>query len=136
MATLSNNDIARAIYFSGKGKEGKALQEVLQNTVRFLSRRRLLSKSNAILASLERIENQERGVLVAQVWSKAKLDANTKKELLQILKNRYEGKDFTLIENIDEGLLGGFRIRIGDELIDLSLKNKINKLQEHLTRNI
>ncbi len=136
MATLTHNNIAKAIYLSGKGKKGKALDEVLRNAVSFLNRRKLLSKSQAILSSLEKIENNDNGILKAEIWSKNRLDSGTKKKLLQILKNRYKGKDFILTENIDESLLGGFKVRIGDELIDLSLKNKIYELQEHLTRNI
>ena len=38
-------------------------------------------------------------------------------------------------EKIDEKLLGGFRIEVNDEVIDLTLKNKIFKLEEYLTRS-
>src|SRR3989344_4579621 len=131
MATISHNDIAHAIYLSGKGKKGSAQGEVLRNAVSLLSRRRLLSKSQAILASLEKIENKDNGILKAEVWSKDKLDSGTKKELLQILKKKYGDKDFVLVENLDMNLLGGFKIRINDELIDLTLNNKIKKLKEH-----
>ena len=39
-------------------------------------------------------------------------------------------------EILDEKLLGGIRIEINDEIIDLTVKDEIKKLQEYLTRKI
>ena len=39
------------------------------------------------------------------------------------------------LENLNEKLLGGFKIEVNNELIDLTLKNKIYRLQEHLIRS-
>jgi F0F1-type ATP synthase delta subunit len=68
MTTISNNDIARAIYLvaKDKGKEPGVLKEI----VSFLSRKRLLTKSPEILARLEKIVNEENGVVVVKVSSK------------------------------------------------------------------
>ena len=53
-----------------------------------------------------------------------------------ILKERYQQKEVILVEVLDEKLLGGFKMEVNDEVIDLTIKNKIGKLQEYLTRNI
>ena len=42
---------------------------------------------------------------------------------------------FIFNEVLDEKLLGGFKIEVNDEIIDLTIKNKLEKLQEYLTRN-
>jgi F0F1-type ATP synthase delta subunit len=36
---------------------------------------------------------------------------------------------------VDEKLLGGIKIKVGDEIIDGTLKNKIKKLENHLIIN-
>ena len=53
-------------------------------------------------------------------------------EIKKILKNRYEASDITLHAHEDLTLIGGVKIEANDEMIDLSLKNKVRQLQNHL----
>lgn len=135
MATISNNDIAQAIYLSLKDKSSSELEKALRNVVRFLDKRKLLSRSREILSSFKKIVNQDKKVVEVKISSKQKIDNEIKKELISIFKKRYGEKEFIFLENFDEKLLGGFKIEIMDELIDLTFKNKIYKLQEYLIRN-
>ncbi len=134
MATTSNNTIAHAIYEVTKGKSGGELTSAMGDVMKFLVRKRLLSRSPGIVTSLEKIINKEEGVVKAKVLSARKLDHDIKTKIIQDLEKRYGAKKIILEEEINEKLLGGVKIEIGDEVIDLTLKNKINKLQEHLTR--
>ena len=136
MATISNNDIARAIFSLSKGKSHSELSVVLNKVAKFLFRRRLLSKSTEILSRLSQIINQEEGRTVAKISSVEKLDHKTKTHLEQALKKRYSTKEVILVENLDQKLLGGLKIEVNDEVIDFSIKNRVGKLQEYLTRQI
>lgn len=136
MATLSNNDIARAIYLVSKDKTHTELHDVNKKVVEFLARRRLLSKTPDILERLDKIINYESEKIVVKVSSVRKLKEELKKELIFFLKKRYRVKEVVLTETLDEKLLGGVRLEINDEIIDLTAKNKIKKLQEHLIRKI
>jgi F0F1-type ATP synthase delta subunit len=51
------------------------------------------------------------------------------------LSKRDPGKSIVLEEKIQERLLGGLRLEMDDEVIDLSLKNRINKLEAYLTKS-
>ena len=51
----------------------------------------------------------------------------TKKELTSFLRERYKAKEIVFTETINEKLLGGIRVEINDEIIDLTVKNKIKK---------
>ncbi len=128
MATLSNNEIAKAIYLSSK--DGVSPKEVVQ----FLARKHLLSKSSGILSALERIISQEEGALSVKAISAKKLSTTARHELVQTLKKRYSAKEIALEEKLDERLLGGVRLEVNDEVIDLSTRNKLNQLQKYLTR--
>ena len=134
MSAISNNDIARAIYSASK--DDIPAGQFYSKVISFLNRRRLLSKAPAILLSLNKIINDEEGKVVAKVSSKSRLGEKTKKELEHILSKRYSGKSVTLAENLDERLLGGFKIEVNDEVMDLTIKNKIGKLQEYLTKSV
>jgi F-type H+-transporting ATPase subunit delta len=136
MTTISNNDIARAIYLVSKDKTSAELHETNKKVVKFLARRRLLSKSGDILERLNTIINQENERIIARVSSTKKLKEESNKELILLLKKRYGAKEVVLVETLDEKLLGGIRVEVNDEIIDLTVKNKFKKLQEYLIRKI
>ncbi|MCM2339513.1 MAG: F0F1 ATP synthase subunit delta [Burkholderiales bacterium] len=134
MATLSNNDIARAIYGATKDKNKEELSLVFTKVAEFLDRRRLLSRAPDILKKLNEIINKDESRIEVKVLSAKKISEKIKSELVQNLSKRYKVKEIVLLEKIDEKLLGGIRLEINDEVIDLTVKKKISKLQEHLIK--
>lgn len=136
MAKISNNDIAKAIYLISKDKADNELKDVNVKIIQFLARKRLFSKTPDILQKLNNIINKEKEKIIVKISSKEKLNEEIKKELTFFLKERYKIKEVDFIERLDEKLLGGIKLEIGDEIIDLTVKNKIKKLQEHLIRKI
>ncbi len=134
MATISNNDIALAIYSISKNKSKEELPAIFKKIIQFLDRRRLLSRKADILEKLDKIINLEEGRIVVKVSSARKLSEKIKKDLISLLEKRYKVKEIVLIERLNEKLLGGMRLEIDDEVIDLTVKRKIEKLQEHLIK--
>jgi F-type H+-transporting ATPase subunit delta len=132
MTAISNNNIAEAIYLAAK--DSKEEVQFFKKVVHFLVRKRLLSKSKEILLHLNKIINDVEGKIMVKVSSQRKLNENSKKEIIQVLSRRYGEKNIILEEKLDEKLLGGFKIEAKDEIIDLTIKNKLGKLQEYLTR--
>ncbi len=72
-----------------------------------------------------------KGIAMATVETPYKLDAKQKKEMEQLVMN-ITGKKAELEEKIDESLIGGFVLNIGDQQIDESVKNKLAKIQRAL----
>ena len=136
MASISNNNIARAVYAASKEKSMADQPVFLKNVVQFLARKKLLSKSGDILGRLNKIINDEEGKVAVKISSAEKISDHTKKELMQSLSKRYGGKEIILEEHLDEKLLGGLRIEVNDEVIDLTIANRMKKLQEHLNQGI
>ena len=136
MSTVSNNDIANAIYLVSKDKKETELRDIDSKIVKFLARKRFLSRSTDILERLDKIINYQNKKIIAKISSAKKLKEEIKIELALFLKKRYKIEKVVFNETIDEKLLGGIRIEVDDEIIDLTIKNKIRKLQEHLTRKI
>lgn len=129
MPKISNIDIAQAIYLATKDKTGAALHESVSAAAKTIKRRGLLSRAPAILESLEKIVDRAEGTVRAKVTSARKLHSETKTHLKNKLETRYRAKKIIFEEFLDENLLGGMRIEAEDEVIDLSLREKIKKLQ-------
>ena len=134
MTATSNNDIARAIFLSAKDKRGNELAKVLHNATVFLHRKKLLPKAGFIISALKKIVDKEENRMTVKVASARKLNRENKNNLAEMIKKRYSANEVNIIENLDENLLGGMRIEANDEVIDMTIKNKINLLQKYLTR--
>ena len=64
------------------------------------------------------------------------MSEESKKSIIDSIKKRYSAKEVVLEERYDENLLGGMKIEANNEIIDLTVKNKIKKLQEYLIRKV
>jgi F-type H+-transporting ATPase subunit delta len=136
MATVSNNDIARALYLSLKDKSTAEQSLLFPKFTKFLVRRRLLSQAPEILLRLDKIIDEAEGRIVVKISSKEYLRESVKKEIANVLKKRYSAEKVVLVENLNDKLLGGFKIEVNNEVIDLTVKNKFNNLQEYLIKSL
>ena len=69
-----------------------------------------------------------KGIQKADITSAIALNAEQKKTVTGIVKD-YTGKEVELTEHIDESLIGGFILRVGDQQIDDSIRRKLNDLK-------
>lgn len=135
MATISINNLAKAIYESSLNKDGNELDMVVKNTVKLLSDKHMLGKSKDLLDRLEKIVNKSEETIKAKISSKEDLSKKIINEIEEFIKERYKVKIAILEFEINDKLLGGIKIEVGDEVIDMTLKNKIHKLQNYLITN-
>ena len=135
MATVSIKNLAYAIYESSKDKEGTDLDIVMKNSVQMISDKHLLSKSHLILSELEKIVDKEKGRLRVRVNSNTKITDKAQEESIDFIKKRFKIKEVILELKEDPKLLGGIKLEIGDEIIDTTLKHKLDQLQNYLITN-
>jgi F-type H+-transporting ATPase subunit delta len=69
-----------------------------------------------------------KGIQKAQITSASALTADQKAKVTAIVKE-FSGKEVELTETIDESLIGGFILRVGDQQVDDSIKRKLNDLK-------
>ncbi len=135
MKLRSTKTLAEAIYESARGKSGAELSGTLANVVEFIEKNQLLGKSKEILSHLERIIDKDEKVVRAKVESASVLSKKTLEELSLNLKKRYRAETIE-IDNIENtNLINGIKVIINDEIIDLTLANRLHQLQNHLIKN-
>jgi len=76
---------------------------------------------------IDEVQNRQKVVLVSTV----KLDNTILEQLRGILKNQLQ-KEIIFIEEIDESILGGIVLKIGDVIIDASLASDLNRFGNSL----
>jgi len=67
----------------------------------------------------------------AHIESALKLDPQTSQQIVDRLKRKY-GNDLTADFDVDPALLGGLRVRVGSDVWDGTLRNRLERLQQQL----
>jgi F-type H+-transporting ATPase subunit delta len=132
---VSPKTIAEAIYSGAHNKEGKDLSAFLEDTVSFLSKNRLIGKYKEVLEHLQNLIDKKEHRVRVTVTTAEKLTPKMLTELSTNLKHRYKAEEIEIDEKHDPSLIAGVKIRAYDEVIDMTLSNKLHQLKTHLTKN-
>lgn len=134
MSQLSYNDIAKIIYIASKGKKDEDLTTFVEEVFHFLQKQKLVNKSSIILKKLENIFNEEEKIIVAKLYSVSALSPEVKNKIKNFITEKYNAKQVFFLEKHDPKLIGGLKIEIRNEIIDLSVSNKLKNLKNHLIK--
>ena len=86
-----------------------------------------------IATSFDALVKEHKGIVPVTLISAKKLDDQTKKSILDKVSSSVEGT-IEVNEILDESLIGGFVVRMGDTQIDASISSQFNNLKQRLTR--
>lgn len=116
---------------------GKKLTDEEHNFVSLLAQNHRLQIMPYIAKIYEKLHTTEAGIVKARVISATKLSANQKEKLQQALQKRLQRvgavREPSVLEyEIDKSILGGLIIWVGDQVIDGSIRNKLNRLEQYL----
>jgi F-type H+-transporting ATPase subunit delta len=98
----------------------------------------LITKKNreSILAEvsieLQAQYNALKGLQVADITSTIKLDDDLRKKFNELVEE-VSGKKASLNEIIDESIVGGFILNVGDKRLDQSIKTQLHNIKRELT---
>ncbi len=81
----------------------------------------------AILAALQRLTRLELARRKVTVESAVEMDAATRQRVIAGLATQY-GPDLAIQYQVTPALLGGLRIRVGDDVFDGSVQNRLDRL--------
>ena len=71
---------------------------------------------------------------VAYVISAVELSKDEKQEIVQKLLNTTSYVEFIMNYSVDASLIGGVVIRIGDRVVDSSIRSKLNRMAKELSQ--
>jgi F-type H+-transporting ATPase subunit delta len=131
---ISVQQYAQSLFVLVCDKSEKEVRIILPSFVKLLGRNQDLNKEAAIIEIFQEIWNKENGELLATLSSARELGKETKEMVVDYLKEKTAAQKINLKENIDEGLLGGFVLRYGSQILDGSLKTGLLNLKARLEK--
>ncbi|MDF7777554.1 F0F1 ATP synthase subunit delta [Sphingomonas sp. AOB5] len=121
---ISRTDSAKAVAAVAKVLK---LDSTVSNFLGVLANNRRLNQLPAIIRSFRALASAHRGEATAEVVSAHPLSAAQVTELKQQLRTRL-GRDVSVDLSVDPSLLGGLVVKIGSQMIDSSIKTRLNSL--------
>jgi F-type H+-transporting ATPase subunit delta len=126
-------------YFSTKEKQdslGRLLDGADEELLNFLSL--LIEKHRMpvifrIRAEYERLWDEENRTLPVEITSAIELDQATTESLGKKIGER-AGRKVTLAAHVDPNILGGIVVRVGNSILDASIRNRLEQLRRHVAQ--
>ena len=140
-AEVSKDDTVQQVIHSSMAPEqlaqlfnqicGEQLNEQGQNLIRVMAENGRLSVLPAVVAEFSAWKAELDKELEAQITSAAALSEAEKAKIQKSLEARYQ-RTVRLNCQLDPSLMAGLVIKIGDDIIDASVRSKLNRLAEAL----
>ena len=80
--------------------------------------------------------NTIKGIVTAEITSAVALNEATKAEIVALVKKELGANDVVVKEKVDEKLIGGFVLKVGDKQFDASIASGLNKLKKEFAQGI
>ena len=109
-----------------------ALPETAKNFLRTVIENGRLEALPEIAAQFRALKNAQAGSSDAVVYSAFPVDAAALASLSAVLEKRF-GRKLNVRVELDAGLIGGIRVVVGDEVLDTSVKARLEQMKTALT---
>ena len=110
---------------------GTTVRAQVRNLALLLLRRGRLESLPAVVAEFTRFDNARQGIITATATSAAPLEPAEVRDLTARLEQLSGGR-IELSQSVDPSLLGGIQVRLGDRLIDGSVRGRLERLRHRL----
>ncbi len=107
--------------------ETMGLDPITRNFLGVLARNGRLSRLGDVIRAFNRLHAEHRGEITAEIVSARPLDDDQVDAIRQNLRTRM-GRDIAVDLDVDPAILGGLIVKVGSQMIDGSVKTRLNNL--------
>jgi F-type H+-transporting ATPase subunit delta len=110
---------------------GKVVSKPVLNLIGLMLRRGRIDQLTRVAAEFRRLDNARQGITLATATSAAPLSPEDVRALTARME-QFTGGRVELDLQVDPSLLGGLVVRVGDRLIDGSVRGRLERLRNQL----
>ena len=108
--------------------------EEMRRTMSALRKNPPTELAGGIRDEYEHLWEQENRMLPVEITSAIALDASTTQRLGEEIGERAGGRKITLAARVDPDILGGIVLRVGNSILDASIRNRLEQLRRHVAQ--
>lgn len=109
----------------------KIVSRPVLNLIELMLRRGRIEQLPHLAEEFRRLDNQRQGITLATATSASPLSPDEVRALTERME-QYTGGRIELDVTVDPSLLGGLIVRVGDRLIDGSVRSRLERLRNQL----
>ncbi|NQU76656.1 MAG: ATP synthase F1 subunit delta [Planctomycetes bacterium] len=111
------------------------VSDLICDTLGVIARHGRLSTLQSIASAFQRRVQVEQGVVAVRVTSAVPLDDSARQAVVEALTAKL-GANVVLDLRVDESILGGLVVQVGDEVTDVSVRSGLEQMKDTLTRRL
>jgi len=141
---ITDKQYAQTLYDLTDGKTNPEIEKAVVDFARYIYRNRKLKLADKIIEQFGKVYNQKKGIVEAEVVTAQKLESSLAHKVESYIKEKYlaypayrtgrrqagQAKEVILKNVIDKSVRGGLIIKVEDEVIDGSVKGKLEELRK------
>lgn len=132
IALLDSPQVPESVKKKGISTLLPEVNSSLNNLIFLIMRNGDISKFSSVKVFFEILVDEHLGITRAEITTASKITPQHIKNLEKTILQISGGSTVKISETIDEEIVGGIIIKIGDKLIDASSKNKLGAMREFL----
>jgi F-type H+-transporting ATPase subunit delta len=99
-------------------------------------RKNTIHHIDSVIEETTKLLNKKRGIVAASIEYALPLGEETVIRVKEAIKKRTRAARVDLSGQLRPELIGGYRLKIGDELIDASISSQLKKLENRLAAGV
>ena len=125
--SVNSSDLAKLLLEIGGGR----LNDESANLIKLLVQNKRLMVLPEIASQFEALKNQKQGVVDVVITSAFEMKPAQEKLVKEALEKKISST-VTITNIVDSDLIGGIHIKVGDDVIDGTIKGQLHKLANEL----
>lgn len=122
---VSNKQISELLIAGTK----TSASEPIKQFINLVAQNHRISAIPEIALQFEQIKNHREGAAEVTITTAFPIDDAALETLLASLAKRFGGRNLRPTVNIDPELIGGVKVQVGDEVLDSSVKSRLQAMQ-------
>ncbi len=145
-ATLAGSkelrNVLKSPIYKNEDKKSALLQifgnqtQDIKDLVNILAENQRTNLLGAVADSYIELYNEVQGIKVATVTTAVPLSSALEKQVLAKVEALTGSKTVTLVQEVDESILGGFILRLGDLQYNASISNQFGNLKKEFSKSL
>jgi F-type H+-transporting ATPase subunit delta len=129
---ITSTQYAKSLYEATEEKSHAEVDVLVSNFVKVLAKNGQMRLTREIMRKFETVSNMKNGIIVAEVKSREKLNSDVVDKLNSCIKEKYLAKEVVIKNIVDEKTQGGVIVKVGDEIMDASVRGQLKKMRNIL----
>ncbi|MCD4694148.1 F0F1 ATP synthase subunit delta [bacterium] len=129
---ITAKQYANALFESLKEAGNKKQDEIITNFANVLISYNHVSYLPNIINNFNKIWDKDNNIIKGEIVIAREIGENIEKEIKNFIKKENGNKVLEIEKRIDKNIKGGFVLRLGDRLVDASLKTRVEDLKNKM----